>query len=78
MFDLLGDSTISALEQSTVGSKMLTNFFGPKISAQYVGTLRSSRRCKNYSNWKLKVVLESQKRKLYNYDKYVHVNMEKK
>jgi hypothetical protein len=43
----------------TVGYNMLTIFFGPEISAQYVGTLRSSRRSKNDPIWKPKVALES-------------------
>jgi hypothetical protein len=53
------------------------NFFGPEISPQYVGTLRSSRRCKNDPIWKPRVTLQSQRRELYNYDKCVHVHMEK-
>jgi hypothetical protein len=62
----------------TVRYNMFTNSFGPEISPQYVGTLRSSRRCKNDPIWKPKVALQSQKRELYNYDKCVHVHMEKK
>jgi hypothetical protein len=53
---------------TTVGYNMLTNSFGPEISAQYVGTLRSSRRCKNDPIRKSKVALESQKREIYKYD----------